>query len=439
VDNFGPERADFRMSANPDAALQSDKKNATMAGEGLIMVLPRLIEIENGEAVQGTFSAAEMIARLASLRALMAARNIDVALFTSYHSICYYGDFLYCRFGRDYALVVTQDRVTSVSANIDGGQPWRRAFGGDNRVYTDWQRDNYFHAVRGLVPERAVVGLEFDHVSLLNRDKFEAALPGRRFVDIAPGAMGLRMVKSTEEIAHITEMARIADLGGAACVEAIGPGVGEHEVALHATQAMVREIAKSWPHAELMDTWTWFQSGINTDGAHNPVTSRKIARGDILSLNCFPMVAGYYVALERTLFCETVSDAHLRLWQINCRVHDAGKKLLVPGMRCCDVAQALNEIYAKYDLLQYRSFGYGHSFGVLCHYYGREAGLELREDIETVLEPGMVISMEPMIMLPESQPGAGGYREHDILVITEDGNRNITGFPYGPEHNIIGA
>ena len=51
----------------------------------------------------------------------------------------------------------------------------------------------------------------------------------------------------------------------------------------------------------------------------------------------------------------------------------------------------------------------------------------------------MVISMEPMIMLPESQPGAGGYREHDILVITEDGNRNITGFPYGPEHNIIGA
>ena len=30
------------------------------------------------------------------------------------------------------------------------------------------------------------------------------------------------------------------------------------------------------------------------------------------------------------------------------------------------------------------------------------------------------------------------YAEHDILVITEDGNRNITGFPYGPEHNIIG-
>ena len=99
------------------------------------MDMPRVIEIENGEAVRGTFSGAEMNARLARLRALMATPGIDVALFTSYHNICYYGDFLYCSFGRDYALVVTQDRIASVFANIDGGQPWRRGFGGDNLVY----------------------------------------------------------------------------------------------------------------------------------------------------------------------------------------------------------------------------------------------------------------------------------------------------------------
>ena len=61
-------------------------------------------------------------------------------------------------------------------------------------------------------------------------------------------------------------------------------------------------------------------------------------------------------------------------------------------------------------LMFFRSFGYGHSFGVLSHYYGREAGLELREDIDTVVRPGMVISMEPMITVPEGSPGAGGYR-----------------------------
>jgi creatinase len=102
------------------------------------------------------------------------------------------------------------------------------------------------------------------------------------------------------------------------------------------------------------------------------------------------------------------------------------------------VAKALNGIYAAEGLLHRRTFGYGHSFGVLSHYYGREAGLELREDVETALAPGMVVSMEPMIMIPEGEPGAGGYREHDILVITPEGNVNITAFPYGPERCVVG-
>ena len=108
-------------------------------------------------------------------------------------------------------------------------------------------------------------------------------------------------------------------------------------------------------------------------------------------------------------------------------------------MTCSSIAHTLNEIYADRDLLSNRTFGYGHSFGVLSHYYGREAGLELREDVDTVLEPGNVVSMEPMIMVPEGEPGAGGYREHDILVVTDDGAENITKFPFGPEHNIITA
>ena len=120
-------------------------------------------------------------------------------------------------------------------------------------------------------------------------------------------------------------------------------------------------------------------------------------------------------------------------------VHKRGLELIKPGAVCKDIAAELNEIYVGYGLLANRTFGYGHSFGVLSHYYGREAGLELREDIDTVLEPGMVVSMEPMITVLEGQPGAGGYREHDILVVGEDGAENITKFPFGPEYNIIGA
>ena len=139
------------------------------------------------------------------------------------------------------------------------------------------------------------------------------------------------------------------------------------------------------------------------------------------------------------LFLDHASDRHLELWDINCQVHRKGLDLIRPGTRCCDIAAELNEIYRAHDLLDYRTFGYGHSFGVLSHYYGREAGLELREDIETELAPDMVVSMEPMIMLPEGMDGAGGYREHDILVVTADGADNITGFPFGADHNIIAA
>ncbi|CDM24031.1 Creatinase [Castellaniella defragrans 65Phen] len=396
----------------------------------------RLLQIPNGPRVKPTFSASEMQRRVDMVRAHMAANDIDAVLFTSYHNINYYADFLFCHFGRFYGLALTQDKHTTISANIDAGQPGRRSFG-ENIVYTDWQRDNYFHAVQTLLKGKKRVGVEFDHVTAENLDKLRAALPGSELVDIGKACMRLRMVKSDEEIALIKQGARIADIGGAACREAIAVGVPEHEVALASTQAMVREIARTYPDAELMDTWTWFQSGLNTDGAHNPVTSRRIQRGDILSLNCFPMISGYYTALERTLFAEECSDAHRRIWEINVEVHEAGQKLIRPGARCCDIAAELNEIFHRHDVLKYRTFGYGHSFGVLSHYYGREAGLELREDIETVLVPNMVVSMEPMLMLPEGLPGAGGYREHDILVVTANGAENITKFPYGPEHNIV--
>ena len=43
-----------------------------------------------------------------------------------------------------------------------------------------------------------------------------------------------------------------------------------------------------------------------------------------------------------------------------------------------------------------------------------------------------------MLTLPAGAPGAGGYREHDILVITATGNENITAYPYGPDFNVVG-
>ena len=101
------------------------------------------------------FEAAEYENRLAKLRETMAELGVDACLFTSMQCIAYFSGFLYCSFGRPYACVVTQDACTTVSANIDGGQPWRRSFG-DNVIYTDWRRDNYWRAVRSLIGGESV-------------------------------------------------------------------------------------------------------------------------------------------------------------------------------------------------------------------------------------------------------------------------------------------
>lgn len=398
---------------------------------------PEMYRLRNGEKVALPFAASEYEARLTGLRQIMEKNGIHAAVFTSMHNIAYYSGFLYCSFGRPYGLVVTATESVTISAGIDAGQPWRRCHG-DNITYTDWQRDNYWRAVLSVAGAGQVIGYEGDHLTLMQRDKMEDFLTPLTMVDLAPATMRQRMHKSPAEIALIRQCTKVADVGGYAIRDAVRAGTREIDVAMAGRDAMELEIARVFPNAEYRDTWVWFQSGLNTDGAHNPVTARQLQHGDILSLNAFPMVSGYYVALERTMFVGEVDAASLKIWQANVEAHEYGMSLLKPGVSCAEVTDKINDFFEARDLLQYRTFGYGHSFGILSHYYGREAGLELREDIDTMLEPGMVISMEPMLSLPQDQPGAGGYREHDILVITEDGHDNITGYPYGPEFNVVG-
>ena len=398
---------------------------------------PEFYRLHNGEKAPLQFSGAEFDARLSGLRKIMDTQGVEAAVFTSMHNIAYYSGFLYCSFGRPYALVVTPTESVTISAGIDAGQPWRRCHG-DNITYTDWKRDNYWRAILSVTGAGRVIGMEEDHLTLLQSQKLNAYLAPSRVVDLAPATMRQRMHKSPAEIALIREGARVADVGGFAIHDAVKAGVREIDVAMAGRDAMEAEIARAFPDAEYRDTWVWFQSGLNTDGAHNPVTGRALERGDILSLNTFPMISGYYTALERTMFVETVDPASLAIWEANIGAHELGMSLIKPGVSCAEITAGVNAFFEERQLLQYRTFGYGHSFGVLSHYYGREAGLELREDIDTVLEPGMVISMEPMLTIPAGQPGAGGYREHDILVVTENGAEDITKYPYGPDFNVVG-
>ena len=403
------------------------------------MERPDFFTLKNGEKAKLPFSNEEYNQRLNKLRSIMDKDNLDMTILTSMHNIAYYSGFIYCSFGRPYGCIITKNKIVTISANIDASQPWRRSHC-ENIIYTDWKKDNFLKAITSIIDENKIpknIGIENDHITLEMNEKIQSIFSASAFTDISKKLMKLRMIKSKEEIEIIKNGARIADIGGEEIVKNIKEGATELEIAITGRDKMEKEIAKTYPDAEYMDTWVWFQSGINTDGAHNPKTNRKLVNGDILSLNTFPMISGYYTALERTLFLDNVNDESLKAWEANVKVHKRGLELIKPGVKCSDICNELNELFAELGYLQYRTFGYGHSFGVLSHFYGREAGLELREDIDTILEENMVISMEPMILIPEGNPGAGGYREHDILVIGKNSAENITKFPFGPEHNVI--
>jgi len=403
------------------------------------MKRPDFFTLKNGTKSKLPFSNKEYQNRLDKVRNVMSSNNLNMIILTSMHNIAYYTGFIYCSFGRPYGCVITEKKIVTISANIDSGQPWRHSFC-ENIIYTDWKKDNFLKAIVSIIDREKPpknIGIEYDHIILEMKEKLTSLFNFSKFNDVSKDLMELRTIKSDEEIEIIKNGARIADIGAEEMLKHIKVGATELEIAIAGRNKMELEIAKTYPDSEYMDTWAWFQSGINTDGAHNPKTSRKLISGDILSLNTFPMISGYYTALERTLFLNKINDDSLKAWEANVKVHKKGLELIKPGIKCSEICHELNDLFAQLGYLQYRTFGYGHSFGVLSHFYGRESGLELREDIDTVLKPNMVISMEPMIMIPEGKPGAGGYREHDILVIKKNGAENITKFPFGPEHNIV--
>ena len=107
-------------------------------------------QFTNGFKAPLPFSNKEYENRLEGLRKVITENNLDAVILTSMQNIAYYSGFLYCSFGRPYGCVVTPKRSIVVSANIDAGQPGRRCYG-ENLIYTDWERDNYFKAIISLI------------------------------------------------------------------------------------------------------------------------------------------------------------------------------------------------------------------------------------------------------------------------------------------------
>jgi len=177
----------------------------------------------------------------------MSKNNLDMIILTSMHNIAYYTGFIYCSFGRPFGCVVTENKISTISANIDASQPWRRSHT-DNVIYTDWKRDNFLKAIVSIIgrdePPKNI-GIENDHVTVDVKEKLTSIFIFSSFSDVSNDLMNLRMIKSNEEIEIIKNGARIADLGGEEIVKNIRVGESELEIAIAGRDRMEREIAKT--------------------------------------------------------------------------------------------------------------------------------------------------------------------------------------------------
>lgn len=380
------------------------------------------------------FSDGEMQRRHDGLRVIMDRLGLDAIVTTSLHSNVYVSNLFIVRWGRDYGIVIpAKGDPVLISPLIEYHRALAYSWVKDVRYYSDTAS-----ALSGLVGgikdalaeagcDTGKVGIEEDGISVNTAKALRESLPRCSFIDVSEPMMRQRLIKSSEEIEITRHCAEIADVGGRAFEEAVEEGKTEVEIAMASTEAMDMEYVRRFPDRECYGNWTLCHSGPRTMFPHGINTTRKVRKGELLISNCGPQIMGYMGTLERTMMFGPMSDEVRRPFEAAAEAHEAGIEKVKPGVRCGDVDKVTNSVLEKAGYLQYKVFGSGHSYGLMGPFWGREEGGELRTYNDTILQEGMIVSMEPSIYIP----GVGGFRQNDMLLVTKDGNEVLTKFRRG--------
>ncbi|WP_080874584.1 M24 family metallopeptidase [Oceanobacillus timonensis] len=228
----------------------------------------------------------------------------------------------------------------------------------------------------------------------------------------------LRMIKTPDELRMMKQAAKIADDAFTHIQSFIEPGVPEIDISNELEFFMRRQGATS----SSFDTIV--ASGYRSALPHGVASTKKIQEGELVTMDYGALYEGYCSDITRTLAVGEISVELHEIYDIVLEANLRGVQGTKAGMTGKE-ADALTR-----DYITEKGFGerFGHSTG---HAVGMEVhegpGLSPRSD--AVLEPGMVVTVEPGIYVP----GLGGCRIEDDIVITEEGNERLT---YAPKELI---
>jgi len=257
------------------------------------------------------------------------------------------------------------------------------------------------------------IGFESEFVPFAQVTRLREKLAPAELVPLAT-VDRLRWTKDATEVAAITRAVEIADAAFAHILGVLRPGLSERAVAFELEMFMRRSGAERLAFESVV------ASGPRAALPHGRATDRMLCRGDLVTLDFGAVYEGYCSDATRTVVLGAADDRQRRIFEIVLAAQAQGLAAIRAGAPCRAVDESARSVIV--------AAGFGDAFG---HSLGHGLGLEVHEgprlspQEDAVLEPGMVVTVEPGIYLP----GWGGVRIEDNVVVTADGCRNLTRAP----------
>lgn len=259
---------------------------------------------------------------------------------------------------------------------------------------------------RGLLGARRV-GVNLMSYHLRPRFAFELrdALAPSELVDVTAVLDDLRLVKSPAEIAYLRRAAHVADLGVLAGIEAVRAGATDCEV-MAAIQHATALAGGEFPAYPFL---------VDARGTlHGTPIGKVLASGDTVYMEVSGVVRRYHCNISRTVVVGEPSARLRELYAVARRALDEATAALRPGVSVREIVELVAALHAGYEHNTWGRFGFSMEIAYPPIWIG---GLSLMRGDEHVLEPGMVITMEPGLAYAD---GATMMFGNNVLV-TEHG------------------
>jgi Xaa-Pro aminopeptidase len=264
---------------------------------------------------------------------------------------------------------------------------------------------------RGLAAGR--IGLESDFMHVDYYTALRDALPQARLVSAVKCIKETVAIKFPEEIALLREAARLAEVGIAAMVDAAQPGITEKQLASVGAEAIFDGGADSLNHLCVRTGQNAYQlCPVNTD--------RKISERDLIHFDTGCIYSGYVSDINRTLVLGAPSREEAVILALVTKLERALITALKPGARASDIFALARLVVADAGYLQdFRIPFAGHGIGISL-----QEDPYITADSDAIIEPGMVIAMEPGLYVPNR----GVCRMEDMVVVTNHEPEFLTHF-----------